>query len=96
MTTGYFVSDKDFRLLATVSEVMLESSEPDIRELGQMITAVTLRTATRPLDVDEDELDSHWEKVCEQYDHDLLANQPAMEGWDAVWAEAEKRLRGES
>lgn len=89
MKNGYFVSERDFNLLATIAETLLES-DPRERLTGELLTPIVERVRNEPTTVDDEkdlaERDAYWDKVCEQHDRDRLANEPSMEGWDAKWA----------
>jgi len=83
MKQGYFISERDFALLATITEMLLEEE----RLAGELLTPIVERVRDEPTTVDDmAERDAYWDKVCEQHDRDRLANEPSMEGWDAKWA----------
>lgn len=98
MKQGYFISQDDFVLLATLAEVLQESTTERLN--GEILNAVLEHVSREPTEIEDSEeiakRDAYWDKVCEQHDRDILANHPPMEGWDVVWAQVDKRLRGES
>lgn len=90
MKNGYFIGENQMAIVATISEVLLESSNSEARIAGELLNSVVKIAKREPLTVDDEkdlaERDAYWDKVCEQYDRDRLANEPSMEGWDAKWA----------
>jgi hypothetical protein len=90
MKTGYFITENQMAIIATISEVLLESSNNETRVAGELLNSVVKIAKREPLTVDDEEdtaeRDAYWDKVCEKHDMDRLANEPSMEGWDAKWA----------
>lgn len=97
MKEGFFLSKSQFGTLSTLAEVLLEGRASE-RASGSVLYHVLSLVKEHPTEIETEkeqaERDAYWDKVCERWEADRLANQPAMEGWDVVWAEAHDRLLG--
>lgn len=97
MKKGFFIDKQQMNTLGTLAEVLLEGRQSE-RAAGAVLHHTLAVVKSYPTEIeDQNDIatrDAYWDKVEAQWEADRLSNQPAMEGWDAIWAEAHNRLIG--